>query len=151
MTLEGTRFGNIEFIPEDVVVFEDGLIGFFDYKEYVIISTKEGSMFRWLQSLEEPKLAFLLADPNKFMESYTPEISLSQAEELGLNEETPHLVLVTATIPTGKPMDARANLTAPIVINLETNQAKQIVLDNDAYTIRYPIFSDADKQQPVAA
>jgi flagellar assembly factor FliW len=151
MTLEGTRFGTINYTQEDVVLFKEGLIGFWDLKEYVLITTKEGSMFRWLQSLEQPKLAFLVADPNAFMDEYSPEINQIQADELGLKPETSHLVLVTTTIPTGKPNEARANLAAPIVINLETNCAKQVVLEDAAYTIRYPIFSGAKLKTPVAA
>jgi flagellar assembly factor FliW len=151
MTLEGTRFGTIDYTPDDVVIFNEGLIGFGSYSEYVMIVTKEGSPYRWLQCLEEPKLAFLVCDPNSFLDDYSPEISQSQANALKLEHETAHLVLVTTTIPAGRPQEARANLAAPIIINLETNHAKQVVLDDDAYTIRYPIFSGAKTQEPVAA
>lgn len=145
MTLTNTRFGTIEYTSDDVVFFKDGMIGFNQFHEYIVVNTKEGSPFRWLQSVEESSLAFLVSDPNAFLEEYSPEISIEEANSLQLTDETPHLVLVTTTIPPGKPDEARANLAAPIIINLETNQGKQVVLQDDAYTIRYPIFSAEKK------
>jgi flagellar assembly factor FliW len=147
MTLKGTRFGNIEFAKGDVIHFPEGMIGFQNLQKYVVVHTKEGSPYRWLQSVEEPKLAFLVSIPESFVAEYAPEISNSEAKSLGLKPETPHLILVTTTIPAGQPTLATANLAAPVIINLETRKAKQVILEDEAYTIRYPIFSG---QQDVA-
>lgn len=144
MKLNGTRFGEIEYTQTDIIHFSEGMIGFTDFHNYVVVTTKEGSSYKWLQSLEEPKLAFLLSLPNTFLEEYSPAIKDSEAQVLGLTEDTEYLVLVTTTIPVGKPKDATANLAAPVIINLETRQAKQVILDDEAYTIRYPIFSGSE-------
>lgn len=143
MIITGTRFGNIDYTSDDVIHFPEGMIGFDRMQDYVVINTKEGSPFRWLQSLEEPKLAFLVSLPETFMESYAPEIKDEEAQSIGLTAETEHLVFVTTTIPAGKPKEATANLVAPIVVNLQTRKAKQVILDSEAYTIRYPIFSES--------
>jgi flagellar assembly factor FliW len=37
-------------------------------------------------------------------------------------------------------MEATANLSAPVVINADSRIGKQIVLEDEAYTVRYPIF-----------
>ena len=141
MKLKGTRFGDIEFSKNDIIHFVDGMIGFQQMTQYVVVNTKEGSPYRWLQSVQEPKLAFLVSVPESFMKDYAPEISDAHAAQLALLPETEHLVLVTTTIPAGNPKAATANLAAPLIINLETRQAKQVILDDEAYTIRYPIFS----------
>ena len=141
MKLKGTRFGDIEFLRNDVIHFVEGMIGFQQMTQFVVVNTKEGSPYRWLQSVQEPKLAFLVSIPESFMADYSPEISDADAAKLGLSPETEHLILVTTTIPTGNPKAATANLAAPVIINLETRQAKQVILDDEAYTIRYPIFS----------
>ena len=141
MKLTGTRFGEIDYTENDIVHFSEGMIGFSQYQDYVVINTKEGSQFRWLQSISEPSLAFLLSTPTSFMDEYSPLISNQEASHLGLTSETEYLVLVTTTIPNGRPNDATANLAAPVIINLETRRAKQVILDDEAYTIRYPIFS----------
>jgi flagellar assembly factor FliW len=141
MKLKGTRFGDIEYSKGDIINFPDGMIGFQDHKRFVVLNTKEGSAYRWLQSIDEPNLAFLLSMPESFVKEYAPEISDAEAERLELEPETPHLILVTTTIPAGNPQLATANLAAPVIINLETRKAKQVILDDEAYTIRYPIFS----------
>lgn len=143
MKLSGTRFGEIEYVKEDIVTFSEGMIGFSQFQEYVVVNTKEGSPYKWLQSVSEPKLAFLVSVPEAFLEDYSPEIRNEEAKKLKLSEETNYLVLVTTTIPAGRPKEATANLAAPIIINLETRQAKQVILDDEAYTIRYPIFSES--------
>lgn len=141
MNLNGTRFGDIEYAESDVIHFTEGMIGFSGFQDYVVVNTKEGSPYKWLQSIDEPKLAFLVSLPNFFVGEYSPEIRNEEAKALGLNEETQYLVLVTTTIPSGKPREATANLAAPVIINLETRKAKQVILEDEAYTIRYPIFS----------
>jgi flagellar assembly factor FliW len=142
MKLEGTRFGTIEYEKEDVVTFIEGMIGFNNFREYVLITPKEGSPFRWIQSIDEPSLAFLAADPNRFMSDYAPEINDFEAKILGLKSDTPHLVYVTANIPAGKPKEATINLAAPIVINTDTQCAKQIILDSEMFPIRFPLFQE---------
>ena len=151
MKLKGTRFGDIEFRKDDVIHFVDGMIGFQNLVQYVVVNTKEGSPYRWLQSVEEPKIAFLLSNPESFVEAYAPTISDHEAKSLGLGAETPHLVLVTTTIPAGNPTQATANLAAPVIINLETRQAKQVILEDEAYTIRYPIFSGSKEVAKLTA
>lgn len=141
MKLEGTRFGEIKYTKADLVNLPDGMIGFGGLTKFVVVNTKEDSPFRWLQSVDEPPLAFLVAFPDQIVGDYTPEIPISTAKELSITEESPYLVFVTATIPKGKPMDAVANLAAPILINLETRIGKQVILEDEAYTMRYPIFA----------
>ncbi len=151
MKLKGTRFGEIEFSKDDVIHFEEGMIGFHHLKQYVVVNTKQDSPYRWLQSVDEPKLAFLVSIPESFVADYSPVISDSEAQALGLSPDTSHLVLVTTTIPTGNPKAATANLAAPVIINLESRKAKQVILEDEAYTIRYPIFSGSNPDGKLAA
>ena len=142
MILTQTRFGTIEYTNNDIISFENGLIGFSDATEFLLVPTKPGSPFSWLQSASDPSLAFLLADPSAFFEDYDPEISDADANQLGLMSGADFGVFVTSAIPVGKPKEATANLAAPILINLDTKRGKQVVLENEAYTMRHPIFSE---------
>ncbi len=151
MKLKGTRFGEIEFSKRDVIDISEGMIGFQNLRQYVVVNTKEGSPYRWLQSIEYATLAFLVSIPEFFVSDYAPEITDAEAKSLGLAPETAHLILVTTTIPAGNPDAATANLAAPVVINLETRKAKQVILEDEAYTIRYPIFSGSQEVAKLAA
>jgi flagellar assembly factor FliW len=141
--LLGTRFGTIEYADEDIVTFNDGLIGFPALRAFVLLSHKPDSPFRWLQSLDEPALAFLLVDPASYVSDYDPHISTSEARNLNLTEDTPRMMLTTAAIPGGKVDNMTVNLAAPIVINLEARVGKQVVLEGDRYSIRHHAFTQA--------
>ena len=138
--LEGTRFGAIAFDPADAIEFPDGLIGFENARRFVTISAGGNSPFLWLQSIETPALAFLLADPDAFAPQYAPELPAFALTELGIGADSPYLLWTTANVPAGRPRDATLNLAAPIVVNPDSRIGGQIVLDGDAYNIRYRAF-----------
>jgi len=144
MNIEGTRFGAIDFTEEDVVLFPEGLVGFSKLQHHVVVCPKPGSPFRWLQSLEEPGLAFLVTDPTVYVPDYDPRVDEGFIKALELDKETPRLLFTTVTIPHGHPEDMTINLAAPIVINALTRRAKQIVLEDQAYTIKHRVFQTAD-------
>lgn len=149
--LLGTRFGAIEYIDDDVVTFPEGLIGFADFRSFVLLSHKPESPFRWLQSVDEAAVAFLVVDPTAYVENYAPEISDTEARALQLNEATVHLVFATASIPGGNAQEMTLNLAAPIVLNLEARIGRQVVLDGDAYNIRHRVFPKANSASGLKA
>ena len=151
MILSGTRFGDLEFGPADVIFFKEGLIGFPQLKEFVLISHKDDSPFRWLQSIQEPSLAFLCAIPQHFVPNFNPSLAVTVVEALKLKEDTDRYVLTTATIPKGKPEETTINLAAPILVNAKTRSALQFVLDDEAYTVKHRVFQEATVKQEVAA
>jgi flagellar assembly factor FliW len=152
MIIEGTRFGALEYTDEDIVTFADGLIGFPLAQRFVLLSMKEDSPFRWLQSLDEPALAFLVGDPGRLVEGYAPVVPMHSVSHLDITEETPRLVYATVAIPAGRPDEMTMNLAGPILINALTRAAAQVVLEDDAYTIRHRVFQSASQvSESVAA
>lgn len=151
MTLEHTRFGAIEYSNDDVLQIPDGLIGFMNLRNFVILSHNPESPFRWLQSIDEPGLAFLLADPARYLSDYAVDISDQLAQELSLSVETATLIYTTASIPAGKPKELTLNLAAPIVINAEQRIGKQVIVENEAYTMRYRVFASEERVGEAAA
>jgi flagellar assembly factor FliW len=151
MKLTGTRFGVIDFGPADVLFFKDGLIGFPMLQEFILVSHKDGSPFRWLQSVHEPSLALLCAIPQHFFPNYNPQLTSIVVENLRLDEETERYLLTTATIPRGKPQEMTLNLAAPILVNAAAQSALQFVLDDEAYTVKHRVFPEAKVKQKVAA
>jgi flagellar assembly factor FliW len=140
MRLNGTRFGTIDFEPDDMVTFEDGLIGLPTLKHFIILNTREDSPFRWLQSVEDTSMAFLIAEPTHFVTDYSPTVSDRDQSYLNLETETPCLAYVTVSIPAGKPEDMTINLAAPLIINARSRAGKQIILDDEAYTIKHRVL-----------
>lgn len=148
--IDTTRFGRIEVDEEAVITFSQGLFGFEGYRQFVVLSTDEASPFRWLQSLEEPSLAFVVIEPRHFMPSYAPTISDIDAQALGLDADTACLTFVVVTIPQGKPEEMTANLMGPIIVNPETRMARQVIVEDDCYSTKHGILQELMRVQSEA-
>lgn len=142
MQVPTTRFGTIECTETDVVTMPDGLFGFPLCTRFLILNHRDGSSFRWLQSLDEPDIAFLAIDPTEFNLGYEPELPDYVAESLELEEETPRLVFALVSIPPGSPADMTANLAGPVVINAENRLAAQVVVEDSKWTTRHRILDE---------
>jgi flagellar assembly factor FliW len=139
--IQTSRFGEIRVDEKSVLSMPGGLIGFPKQESYVLIRHSQDSPFYWLQSVDDPDLAFVIVDPLIFRPDYKVPftsglLGLMKAEspdELG--------IFVIVTIPQGRPEKMTANLLGPVVINTEKRLARQLVLDEKNYSHRHPIMA----------
>ncbi len=132
-----TRFGEIEYNPENLLHFPAGLIGLPDLRDFVVIPTKkEGPLF-WIQCVNEPEYAFVLTDPTNFFLDYRVAPDNSERESLQISEEDECYVLTVVTIPPDQKITI--NLSAPILYAPKTNRAIQIILDEPTYRTKTPL------------
>lgn len=121
-----TRLGEREIDLDSIIYFPQGLIGLEDKREYVLLNVSENSPFFLLQSVTDPHLGLLVADPYPFIKDY--DIKLEQAEKkiLRIKNIRQIAVLVTVTIPEDKPDETTLNLSGPIVMNTEAKLGMQV-------------------------
>ena len=134
-------FGEIEIDESKIITFEDGIIGFPDMKKFTLIfdEEKEGRpSISWLQSMDEPEIAFPVRDPLFVCETYNPSVEDVLLKNLGTIKEDNLYVLVTVTVPQNI-KELAVNLKAPIVINTDTRKASQIIVEDDL-PVRYRIY-----------
>lgn len=134
-------FGEIEIEESKIITFEDGIIGFPDMKKFTLIfdEEKEGRpSISWLQSMDEPEIAFPVMDPLFVCETYNPSVEDELLKNLGTIKEDNLYVLVTVTVPQNI-KELAVNLKAPIVINTDTRKASQIIVEDDL-PVRYRIY-----------
>ena len=134
-------FGDIEIDESKIITFEDGIIGFPDMKKFTLIfdEEKEGRpSISWLQSMDEPEIAFPVMDPLFVCETYNPSVEEELLKNLGTIKEDNLYVLVTVTVPQNI-KELAVNLKAPIVINTDTRKASQIIVEDDL-PVRYRIY-----------
>lgn len=151
MTIQNTRFGEVEYSADDIISFQPSMIGFPESKHFLLLNIRPNTPFRWLQSLEEPKLAFLVAFTEALVPRYKPAFSRTDVADLEIGEDSPTMILATATIPPGQPEEITLNLAAPIIINGATMKAKQVILSDDAYTVKHRVFARSDRVAEKAA
>ena len=139
MVIKTTRFGQVTITNEDILTFPEGMLGFQDLRQFVLLDDPNDDIFAWMQSCELPSVAFPVLEPEIFSQKYTTSLTKSELEHLGLTGQQKPTFMNIITIP-DDPTQMTANLKAPIVINTEKRIARQCVLQDNNLAIREPIF-----------
>ncbi len=139
MLIQTSRFGPVNLQEEDILSFPEGILGFNDLRQFVLLDDPNDEIFAWLQSCEVPQIAFPVLEPELFTQNYQIALTKHDLESLGLQKQEKIRSFSIITIP-DDPTQMTANLKAPVVINIEKRVARQIVLQDNNLAIREPIF-----------
>ncbi len=143
MKIPTSRFGTIDVSEEEIVRFEEGLLGLGDYHRYVILNPVEkNSPFRWLQCCDDGNLAFVIIEPLNFMFEYDIEISDSDQEFVGLTRSEDAILYAIVSIPANNPQNMTANLQGPLLINVVNRKGRQIISSNPRHSIKTKILEE---------
>jgi flagellar assembly factor FliW len=140
-----SRLGKLSIAPERVLHFPRGLIGFENEREFTLLQISEKSPFLILQSMKDSCLGLLVTDPNSFILNYDVVIGEVERRILCIEDIEKVLLLVTVTIPPGKPEDTTLNLTGPMVINLEARLGMQVPQVDSKYPSHFKPRMSPDK------
>lgn len=124
MKINTHHFGEVEFNEDIILKFENGLYGFENLQKFLLLRAGE-DLFFWLNSIDEPEIAFPLIGTRMIDENY-PEV-----------EENEGFGIVTLN---KDPLKITVNLKAPVYINQEKKTGFQKILDNDRFVIDYKLF-----------
>ncbi|MGB2990169.1 MAG: flagellar assembly protein FliW, partial [Candidatus Zixiibacteriota bacterium] len=75
MKFVATKFGEIDFEENEIIVLPKGILGFSQLTRYIFLEKEGTGPFKWLQSVEDPNVAFVIADPLSFFPNYKLEIN----------------------------------------------------------------------------
>ena len=142
MQLKTKHFGDVEYALEDIIFFEEGLPGFRDDTQFVLLADNPDDLFHWLQSVEKEDLAFVLMDVKQIKADYQPRIDPEVIEALEDGNPNAELMCYNIAIVPEDLQQMRVNLKAPIIINKASRKGKQVIASNDEYSIRHYIFQE---------
>ncbi len=130
-------FGEVLINDDDIVSFEGAIFGFEEYSKYVFLFDKEVSEhFVWLQSVEDESLCFILVDPCLVAQEYNPIIPHDIETSLGDGD----LMCWAIAVIKDNFEDSTVNLKSPVVVNVGTKKACQIILENN-YPMNHPLIN----------
>ena len=132
-----TRFGEVEYDPNNLLIFPTGLIGFPNLQSFIVMPNKKNGPLFWIQSVDDPDIAFVLTDPTNFFLDYKVIPGDTERSSLQIDQEDDCFVLVVVTVPPDQKITL--NLTAPILFTPKTNRAIQVILENTEYQCRTPL------------
>jgi flagellar assembly factor FliW len=140
-----SRFGEIAFEEKDLLFLPKGILGFSQLSKYVIIEKDEYDPFKWLQSVEDSSIAFVIVDPALFFPNFKLEVNEKELEELNFQQMKELITYVVVTVPPD-PSRISANLLGPLVINSKKRIAKQVVMPDSPYTTKHYVLDELKKK-----
>ena len=149
MNVKTRLFGEINVADDKIVDMIGGLIGFEALKNFVLINDnddKDRKGVMWLQSVENGDIALPTMDPSIVYPSYKPSFPEEILAGLGDFDKDEYLILVALTVPK-KIEDMSVNLKAPIIIDVDTLSACQIIIDDEDCPVKYPIYDILKKKE----
>ena len=148
MQLDTTRFGTLEVDPGTVITFTQPIIGFQEFRRFLLLAGPPDSGVEWLQSTDSGELAFLLMDPRQVIPDYRVPMGQHVLSELAATTEEDVDTYTLLVIPEDK-AKVRTNLKAPILINVKQRLGKQVVLERSDYPIQF-FLAQAQEPQEVS-
>ncbi len=143
VSFNSRRFGRLTVREDQIIVLTPGLLGFSRFQRFVLIEHKRESPFLWLQSVDNPDLAFVVIDPAHILPDYRLPLA-AVMKELGAETPDDIKILAILTIPPGAPQEMTANLMGPLVINLRNRKGKQLVIEDPRYSHKHRILPPQD-------
>ncbi len=137
MLIETTRFGQVEIDGSRVITFKDGLLGFPEHRRFALLQPDEQGVFLWMQSVDDPALAFLVCDPRPFVEDYQVQVRADDLKTLEMRDANDARVLVIVNKVDGY---LTANLLGPLVIGGHSLLARQLVLSDRRWGTRHRLL-----------
>ena len=137
MEIQTSRFGRMTIDEERVMTFPRGLLGFPDHNSFALVQTGEENYFFWLQSMDDPNLAFVVTDPAIFFKDYQVPVREETSTELQLTDPN-FLQMFVICNKVGDWLTG--NLLGPILVNANNRLATQVVLTEKKWTTRQPLL-----------
>lgn len=142
MLVKTKHFGEIDLTEDKILTFNNGIMGFEDFKKYTILFDSEDGeepVISWLQSLDEETFAIPVVSPLLVKEDYNPIVEDEWLSSLGELTDENIVILLTITVPADLEK-MTVNLKAPFVINSDTRKGCQIIVENKDYEVKYNVY-----------
>ena len=132
-----TRFGEVEYDPSNLLHFPAGLIGLPNLRHFIVMPNKKSGPLFWIQSVDDPDMAFVLTDPTNFFLDYLVSPDTTERQVLHIEENDEYFVLCVVTVPPDQ--NITLNLAAPILFAPKSNRAIQVILEGTQHSYRTPL------------
>jgi flagellar assembly factor FliW len=146
MIIKTAKLGELVVEDQNIISFNPGLLGFENLSCFVLVDIVEIPNFKWLQSIDNTDLSFLLVDPFTIKKGYCVELSDDILEKLEISIPEDVLVYTIVNVPKSGFKDATTNLVGPLIINWTKKKGKQLIFERDNNTIKYPLLINDSKK-----
>ena len=123
------QFGEFEYEPAHVLNFPEGIIGFEECRKFILVDDESSTPLLWLVSLDDADLSFPLVDPRIVAPEYDAD------RQVGGGKTVLSIVTLQSAF-----QESTINLRSPIVLDNGSQTGRQVILENERYPFRHPLF-----------
>lgn len=127
MQVNTTRFGTLEIGEKELITFPWGIPGFEHLKSYVLLEYKNGP-FQWLQSVEEPAVAFVVCSPGFLDMVYSAPDAKKKLIKLEHDDDLVVLNIVSFNREKG---GIRFHVKSPLIFNVAARIGYQWTMETE--------------------
>ena len=141
-----TKFhGELTIQPDQTWSFPKGIPGFEEENQFILLPIEGNDTFQVLQSTQTPTTAFIVANPYTLVDGYSFDVDEPTIDLLSIESEQD--VFVLSVISLKEPFElSTINLQAPLIFQATTKKARQMILNDNKFSLRHPIgTSTADE------
>ena len=118
-------------IPPAKITFPEGLVGLPGLVRHALVSVPDSALWE-LMSEDDPSMGFIAAAADSVKPGTTASL-----KERGLVAEGEWVLAILAVH--GEPPTVTANLAGPLVLNMSTATARQLVLEDPEFPLQAPV------------
>ena len=138
MEVRTSRFGVLDVLPQDMLIFEQGLIGYGELQRWCLLADAENPALGWLQSIDSPHTALAVVSPRRFVADFQLRTSRQDLKALALAaSRDAHVVVIVSRHDEGLSL----NLQAPLVVNVENRRGCQVIA-KDSLPVKHMLPND---------
>lgn len=130
MKIDIAKFGlnDVPVNPDAVFSFPQGLLGFEDARRFTLFHEEGQPTVFWLQSLDDPQLAFSVVSPEAIDVQYEMVLSEEDCALIDLKDPADVVVIVILYREEADNGKIAANTRSPLVLNTRSRLGMQKVL-----------------------
>ena len=143
MEIKTKTMGTVEITQDQIISLPEGFYGFEEYHDFALLDAEQ-KPFYWVQSLDDPNLAFIVIDPFLFRPDYEMDIDDKVLEPIKATGPENLIVFALVTVPVDG-SSVTANLKGPLIVNKENKKAMQVIVSDDKWTTKHDIVAEIKK------
>jgi flagellar assembly factor FliW len=123
---------------DSIIRLDEGLIGFSEFKNFVLVEAGEIKPFRIIQSADSSEVGFVVLDPRFRIADYYNQIPAREWEAIGVGNPANRLAFVIVNIGLNA-REITANFQAPLLVNYEKMTGRQVILTDSGFGLRMAV------------
>ena len=121
------------------ITFNKGILGLQEYKEFDLVDLEGFEPYKMLKTTKNDEIGLVIGSPFEIYLEYEIKIPEETLDNLQITSQED--VLIYTTINVNSDINKiTTNLRAPIIINIKKALGEQIILSNEIYKIKHPMF-----------